>query len=336
MPTSEPSLPDRQSRAPSSARRVDLPELAWRVARALPHRERRTLALRLLETEAEELTFHRKGIRWTTFAWDHVISPELFIRGSFQGSEVHAVLDWMSRHGRFASSRDVIVDVGAHIGTSTIPFAQGRSDCRVVAIEPVPKLFRLLCRNVADNGLAGRVTCVQAAIGPDGPGRAEMILSADNSGAGELRRPGRPPSFVPRFAAGETVEVPTGRLADILATHGVTPEQVAFVWSDTQGGEPDVIGSGAPLWATGVPLFAELDPRTWGGAEGTARMLSAATAHFGEFLPAETLIADERAEPRPIAELGAFCAALRPEGTDALLLPAWREPSPGIFRSAPP
>jgi len=298
---------------------TSLGELAGRMSQALPAVERRTLALRLLETEAEEITFRRNGIRWTAFPWDHQISQPLFVSGGFQQCEVRAVLARMAREGRLAAPRDVIVDVGANIGTSTVPFAM-ETGCRVLAIEPVPELFAVLRRNIADNGLEPRVTCVQAAIHASRADRVRMVLPAGNSGGGEIQRLARPPTFDARHPVRGIVDVPASGLADVLDAHDMAAERVAFVWSDTQGSEADVIESGERLWAAGVPLFTELDPETW-GPDGAAPLLSAAAAHFSAFVFAEVLIRDDAASPRPIAELSSLCQQLGPEGGDVLLLP---------------
>lgn len=302
------------SRAPRS-----LAELAGRMSQALSIAERRALALRLLEVEAEEITFRRDGVRWTAFPWDHRISGPLFLTGGFQMREVQAVLAWMTREGRLAAPRDVIVDVGANIGTSTIPFAM-QTGCRILAIEPVPDMFAVLCRNVADNGLERQVTCVQVAITADRRDRARMVLPAGNGGGGEIERPGRPPSFGSQHPVRCAVDVPASGLSDLLDAHDLQTERVAFVWSDTQGCEAEVIESGGRLWAAGVPLFTELDPPTW-GSEGAATLLSAAARHFGGFVFAGVLMGDHAARPRPIAELSALCRALGPDGGDVLLLP---------------
>ena len=302
---------------PSGTAPLDLPELAWRVLRALPRMERRAIALQLLASDAEELTFRRNGIRWTAFAWDRRVSSVLFETGSFQPHELRAVLAWMDGHGRFTPPRKVIVDLGAHIGTSTIPFAQARADCRVLAIEPVPDIFDLLVRNVTDNGLTGRVTCVRTAIGAGGRDRVEMVLPAHNSGGGEVRRPGRAPSFAGHDRTRAVVDVPVAGLMDVLGAHGVAPEQVAFVWSDTEGCEAEVIESGAPLWAAGVPLFTELRD----GPAGVDALRLAATQHFSRFIGAEALKTDGAAAPRHIAELEAVCRALGDRVDDILLLP---------------
>lgn len=59
----------------------------------------------------------------------------------------------------------VLIEVGANAGFLTVPLARmvGASG-RVVAFEPQPAIHRLLCANVALNGL-GQVACVHAAVG---------------------------------------------------------------------------------------------------------------------------------------------------------------------------
>jgi FkbM family methyltransferase len=330
MSESEPDAGGGGSAAPEP-KRLGLPEMALRVARALSRVERRVLTLQLLEDEAEEVTFRRKGIRWTGLSWDRMVSASLFVSGGFQGDEVRAVGNWMARHGRFDHGRDVVVDVGANLGTTAIPFARARPDCRVVAIEPVPDLFAVLCRNVADNGLTERVLCIQAAITASGVERVQMVLPVHNSGAGELRREGRAPSFARRHAVRGIVEVPAAGLAEVLQTHAITPDRIAFVWSDTQGSETEVIVSGGPLWTGGVPLFVEFDPQALDGTSGTE---AAAARHFARFVPAVRLMTGTAgAEPRPIGELAAFCREMGTRGHDVLLLP--EEPAPTGRRSAP-
>jgi FkbM family methyltransferase len=299
---------------------MKMSELALRVAAALPREDRARLALLLLEGEAEQITFRRGGTKWTAFPWDYYISERVFVDGNFQGPEVRALLGWLTNHRCLVAPRDVVIDLGANIGTSTIPIAQ-HTACRVVAVEPVPEIFAVLCRNVADNGLASRVTCVQAAINKAISGRAQMILPERNGGGGEVSRPGQGPSFAGWLRVRGTVDVPAIGLGDVLDTYSIAPDQVAFVWSDTQGCETEVIETGARLWAAGVPLFAEFDPTTWGDSNSAAALLGAAIAHFAGFIPAEALIADAAARPRPIAELADFSCTIGPAGSDILLLP---------------
>ena len=116
------------------------------------------------------------------------------------------------------------------------------------------------------------------------------------------------------------MEVPSTALAKLLDVHGVPPERVAFVRAGTQGCEAEIIETGRSLWAAGVPLFAEFDPKTWRGPRDLKKILAAATKHFTGFIAAENLIADTDPEIRPIAELPAYCRALGTDGSDVLLL----------------
>lgn len=70
------------------------------------------------------------------------------------------------------------LEVGAHIGTLTLPaaFAVGPEGV-VHAFEPVPRLAALLRRNLETNGVAGRVRLVEAAAG-ETPGIAWLHVGA--------------------------------------------------------------------------------------------------------------------------------------------------------------
>ena len=154
-------------------------ELALRIAAALPREDRARLALLLLEGEAEEITFRRGGTRWTAFPWDHFISEVLFVHGSFQAPELRALLAWLTCRRFFAAPRDVVIDLGANIGTSTIPIAQ-HTGCRVVAVEPVPEIFAVLCRNVADKSYLCPSRDKQSNFGacPDDPAGKATVAAA--------------------------------------------------------------------------------------------------------------------------------------------------------------
>lgn len=297
--------------------RIGLRSLAWRLAEALPPAERRKLALQLIESDAEEIVFCRGGITWTGFVWDRIITGNLFAYGSFQRREVESLLAWMKRRRRLSSQRNVIVDVGANIGTTAIPFAL-KTSCQVLAIEPVPEIHSVLCRNIAANGLGERIKPVAAAIAAGRARQVRMAFSDENSGASEVVRAGRKASFAGERAIRREVDVQGIGLEKLLAENGIKPERVALVWADVQGSEADVIATAPKLWAGGVPLFCEVDPQLWANGGDSGEFLRQARRHFSRFIPAKSLV--EKARAWPIAELPAFCRALTPAGGDVLLL----------------
>lgn len=96
------------------------------------------------------------------FSKDEVIGRSLELYGEFSESENRTMLP-------FIKPGDVVLDVGANVGTVTLPFAhrvgpQGR----VYAFEPQRIVFQHLCANIALNGLFNvdaRCAAVGAATG---------------------------------------------------------------------------------------------------------------------------------------------------------------------------
>jgi FkbM family methyltransferase len=69
-----------------------------------------------------------------------------------------------------------IVDIGAHVGTFTVWAAVRSPNARILSVEPNPETFRLLQRNIRDNGLEERVVAVNAAVGAaPGTGTLELV-----------------------------------------------------------------------------------------------------------------------------------------------------------------
>jgi FkbM family methyltransferase len=69
---------------------------------------------------------------------------------------------------RLIQEDDVVVDVGAHIGTFTVPFARLVPKGYVVAFEAQPIIFNILCGNVAINNLFNVTTAQRAVSDSDG------------------------------------------------------------------------------------------------------------------------------------------------------------------------
>ena len=89
---------------------------------------------------------------------------------------------------------DHVFDLGAHIGTFTIPIAQKTGLAgKVVAVEALQRTFRVLQRNIRKNGVEQVATPVNALIGIPGA-RYAPVRNRKNSGGthfelGEGKRP---------------------------------------------------------------------------------------------------------------------------------------------------
>ena len=147
----------------------------------------------------------------------------------------------------------VIIDGGAHAGIFTL-WAAGRAPAAtVVAIEPSPRSFRRLGRNVDAAGLTGRTTCLSLAIG-DAPSVAPLTYYRHMPGSSTLhptaqwaqRVAFRPQRWEHMYAA-EVVTVEVTTLSAVLARH-VTGE-VSLLKLDVEHSEVAALsGIGAADW----------------------------------------------------------------------------------------
>ena len=80
-----------------------------------------------------------------------------------------------------------MLDIGANIGLISTGLLLANAIEQAIAIEPEPENFRLLSQNVQQNDLAGRMCCLQMAVG-DQPGSLTMEISPNNPGDHRIRR----------------------------------------------------------------------------------------------------------------------------------------------------
>ena len=280
-------------------------------------RRRRILAWHAMAaTGVSTVTFAREALIWRVPVGDPHVGFGLFVEGGFERAKIDALLRWLIARGRGPGPGDVVVDVGANIGTTSIPIVR-TCGCRAVAIEPVLTTFALLRQNVELNDVAGSIRLVNAAVVPVS-GRCTMALS-DNIGAAEVRPSSENPPVDTDGAM--TIEVAGMSLTDALASAEVNVDDVSLVWADVQGCETAVILTGTALWARGVPLWAEFEPGLLARHGGVEAFVAAARHAFDRFIEAHDLLRlGPLAEPQSTNRL-AEVLSREPVQTDVLLLP---------------
>jgi FkbM family methyltransferase len=143
------------------------------------------------------------------------------------------------------------VDVGAHVGTFTVPLARRVGPAGlVVAAEPTPRTAGALRRTLALNGLQDRVELHECAVG-SGEGRARLHIAAVGSHNSLLPPPDE-------LVGGTAVEVAV-RTLDALVPAG---RAASVIKVDAEGMELDVLrGAGRVLAESPrVALIAEFGP----------------------------------------------------------------------------
>ena len=126
-----------------------------------------------------------------------------------------------------------VVDVGANIGVFTVYALTECGARRVLAFEPHPENYALLVRNVEENGLADRVTCVNAAVAAT-TGTGMLNVAANNSGGHSLTA--KPTSTV--------IDVELVPLADALEEHEFG--RIDYLKLDCEGAEYEIVESASP------------------------------------------------------------------------------------------
>jgi len=146
----------------------------------------------------------------------------------------------------FVDEGDLVYDIGAHIGTFSIPLvAAVGATGRVIAVEPDPRHFELLLRNLQSRGFASDESPICAAI-TDVSGRYKLHEVAGNTGA----------TYLLPEAEGEISTI--WRLDDLHQRFG-RPRRASVVKIDVEGMELAVLRSGEKLLNDDQPvLYLEL------------------------------------------------------------------------------
>src|SRR5437763_14362293 len=138
-------------RPPSRRRRGGrLHRMLWKALHHLPEMELR------LRTRHGPLRVSNK---------DRGVGRILFLHGEYEHGGIQKAVRLLRQvRSRWPQDGGLIIDAGANIGTVCISMVKNHLFSGALAIEPEPRNYRLLARNVADNGLAGAIRCSELAL----------------------------------------------------------------------------------------------------------------------------------------------------------------------------
>lgn len=184
-----------------------------------------------------------------------LIGKYLYVRREHEKSEIEAVLSILESEGyRTAIASGTLINVGANIGMTVIALMQAGVAQAAVAIEPAPGNYRLLVHNIEQNGLAGKVQTVQAAISSSN-GVLDLELSEDNSGDHRVRKTQEPGFYNEQHRRVVKAEAYT---LDGIAEK--MPFQAGLIWLDVQGHEGHVLRGTGNVLSGGAPVVSEFWP----------------------------------------------------------------------------
>jgi tRNA G37 N-methylase Trm5 len=120
-----------------------------------------------------ELVQMKEMVLWANPS-DQIITPFLKSERTWEPVETELLR-------KLIKPGDVVLDVGANIGYYAVLFGRWVGDGGwVIAVEPEPDNFSLLCRNLAANGSSNVIPLPVAAS--DRFGELALYLSSDNKG----------------------------------------------------------------------------------------------------------------------------------------------------------
>jgi FkbM family methyltransferase len=225
--------------------------------------------------------------RFIVNTWDEEVGRKTFRDGPYDADVLELVIQRLKEllPGFTVAGHDVL-EVGANVGTTTIPLINRFGAARVLAFEPAPHNRRLLAATVAANGLEDRVQLRGMALS-DRIATEAMIMNPGNSGDYRILvdEDGQPPAA---FGAGgedrwQTVNVEVTTLDRLIDEGDISLERVRLAWIDTQGHEPYVLAGAQRLLASNIPLFIEYWPYGLDQAGGLGSLERLLAEHYDVF-----------------------------------------------------
>jgi FkbM family methyltransferase len=174
------------------------------------------------------------------FAGDQFVSRSLELYGEFSG------LEWRL-FSQFVTPGMTVLEIGANIGTHTVPLAQACAPGPLYAFEPQQRVFQLLCANLALNGVKNAVALPEACGDHEGH---VIVPPVDYGAAGNFG--GVSVARESAAVAGTRVRLGTIDALELPACH--------VIKIDVEGFEPAVLRGAAATIARHKPiLYVEND-----------------------------------------------------------------------------
>jgi FkbM family methyltransferase len=247
------------------------------------------------------------GEKYLVSTHDRAIGAITFSEGGLDLDLMTAALELVeARTGRALRGR-TFVDVGANIGTATVPALVRFGAAGGVAVEPAPDNLELLRCNLIANELADRVVVVEAALS-DSLGTALLELGESNWGDHRVRAStsSGPPRYGEDGRAVDEVRLVT---FDSLVEDGtVDVSTIGVVWVDTQGHEAQVLAGAESLLTSEVPVVIEYWPYGLRRAGGLEQLHDIIASRYRTVVDLRASAAKGRTVEFPATEIGRLAA----------------------------
>jgi FkbM family methyltransferase len=197
------------------------------------------------------------GIRFILPTRDTLVGLDTFIHGHYEIEKLAQALALAHKYGGKPLAGQDLLDIGANIGTTSIPAVKEHKAAHVWAFEPAPDNVRLLRCNIHLNDLSERITVVPVALS-DHDGEADLGLSKMGGGDHRVMTSNEEGYF--GESSWDRISVPVRRLDEMVDELGIDLSRVALAWLDTQGYEARILVGASGLTSSTVPVLTEYWP----------------------------------------------------------------------------
>lgn len=230
---------------------------------------------------------------------DWLIGKHLFTHRNYEFEFIKMSLDFLRSNGFLkAGTGATVADVGANLGMISIALLRENEFRNALAFEPSPGSFRLLTKNVEQNGLNEKMSCFPFALSStDG----EIAFEIDESNSGDSRVRAGPVEGAMNEHRRRTAEVPAKRFDTFIRENAIDPAEIDLLWIDVQGHEGHFFKGAEEFFARRkVPVICEF----WGyGIRRSGMSMTEYCDMIGRTFSRVFVLTDGRYESRPMDEI---------------------------------
>ena len=182
---------------------------------------------------------------------NELISEKIFIDGSFEFLAFERTIAIIKKFNKL----NTLVDIGANIGTTSIPALTKGFFKNAIVIEPEIKNFRILMSNIYLNNLEKRITAHNLALTDKENSLLYLeIFKEGNNGKHKISKE----NLINKKFDSENIQKAKGNTLDKIAPN-ITRED-SLIWMDAEGYEGIILKGANSTIVKKIPLVVEFDP----------------------------------------------------------------------------
>ena len=184
--------------------------------------------------------------KFIVYSKDKIIGRDVYINGQFDFKKLQKTLKILGKNFK----PDLLIDVGANIGTICIPSIKRKVFKKAFAFEPDPFNYSLLCANIYINNLNEKILSYNYAITNKNNIDLKLEISAENLGDHRI--------ITNKKKVGNFVKVKGKKLDSFFRI--INPKKT-LIWIDTQGHEGFILEGAKKILNKKTPLVIEFWPQ---------------------------------------------------------------------------